>query len=184
MEHSPINDLNYIINFSLLEHFKNLYSEIFTPIELPYIIEEKYVEVTLPPGHNHLRHKGDLVYVGSAEQSFIKYLSEGKLPKNNYQAITICSRDEKILNTRSLLNFVKLELFSKTISPIEMTKLVFKIYKNYDNRNYSIIETSHNCFDINCENVEVCSFGERFNPYSNSSFTFGTGLALPRFTTI
>lgn len=184
MDTNPNDDLNYIIDFSLLEYFKNLYSNIFTPINLPYIIEEKYVNITLPKENNHLRHQGNLVYVGSAEQSFIKYLSENKLPKDNYQAITLCSRDEKILNNHSLLNFVKLELFSKTIPPIEMANIVLNTYQNFDNRNYKIITTGHNCFDINCEDIEVCSFGQRYNPYIENSFTFGTGLALPRFTSM
>src|SRR5690606_24534974 len=98
MENCKRNDSNYIINFLLLEKFRKIYSNNFEYIDLPYIIEEKYINITLPENLIPLKHNDNNFYVGSAEQSFIKYMTEGKLYKSNYQSITICNRDEKNLN--------------------------------------------------------------------------------------
>lgn len=184
MENCKRNDSNYIINFLLLEKFRKIYSNNFEYIDLPYVIEEKYINITLPKNLIPLKHNDNNFYVGSAEQSFIKYMTEGKLYKSNYQSITICNRDEKNLNKYSLLNFIKLELFSTEIPPLQLAHIVLKEYQNYDNRDYSLIKVGEELWDINCNNIEVGSFGTRYNPYTDKSFTFGTGLALPRFTSV
>lgn len=173
--------MSYIIQYSLLEKFRETFSDVFTYIDVPYVIEKGVSSITIPDDRSHLVHDDDHVYVGSAEQSFIAMMLKGELPKGNYQTITICTRDEPSYNHLHLKCFMKLELYSIDIQPLELAEYVKRAYNQHDSRKYRIIETKDNCYDIICNDIEVGSFGIRNPIYP---FTYGTGLALPRFTNV
>lgn len=152
----------------------------YTPTSVPYIIEKRYTDLTKPEGvHDQKEHLG-LSYVASAEQSFIKMLLEGDhvMRQPCLQALTPCFRPELNLSDSHQQIFLKLELFIKG----DYTKKVladvqeFYIFKGFD---VKIVET-HDGYDLELNGIEIGSYGTR--EVEGNVFTYGTGLAEPRFS--
>ncbi len=86
-------------------------------IELPWVVEERYTEVTRPEGAREvtIRH-GNLV--ASGEQSFLKLWREFVLPSApGYIGWTPCFRDEPVVDALHHLYFLKAELFVPVDNP-------------------------------------------------------------------
>lgn len=97
---------------STLQDAKELYEDFFgcKPIDLEWTIDEKYSIVTKPSNKKDF-FVDDKVLVGSGEQTFIKYMVEGKLEKNTiYYGITPCFRDDALDKIHHRY-FMKMELF-------------------------------------------------------------------------
>ena len=81
----------------------------FTYIEVPWLVRSEITEITKPAGaENFSAPHGDLI--GSAEQSFIQMMVDGKLPPGRWYTITPCFRDEPVVDDLHQTHFMKLEL--------------------------------------------------------------------------
>lgn len=148
-----------------------------------WAVEKEYNEVTFQ-GKMH-PVAGDLYFVGSAEQGFIKDY-EILEPGTFYYAISPCVRPgDHNLSPLHRPYFLKLELFYKgkddvdNIKGLEKIKtdatLFFSQFSNIEIRQKEGLD-----FDIEINGVEVGSYGLRKQgPYN---FIYGTGLAEPRLS--
>lgn len=171
-------DLNLISN--AIKTFKN---NGYLPISVPMLVKEQYSNITLPEDRVNYHHNDELVYVGSAEQSFIQMIDEGLITNHGkYMAITPCVRDELILDDSHLHSFLKIELVIWDHYPNDETilKAVQKFYESIIPNDCKLTITKDNgVFDININDTEVGSYGYR--KLNNGILSYGTLLALPRF---
>jgi|SRR6185436_1102696 len=160
----------------------------FNYIEAPWIVQQSATEVTLPLFRRAFKVSHPVpnlnlgFLVGSAEQSFIQMMMDGDLSKGKYCAAGPCFRDEQIANEWQLHYFFKVELIE--VSP--NSKNVFEVMdcarhfmEQIGNCNIRVEKTEEG-FDLICKDIELGSYG--FRTYDNFSWTYGTGLALPRFS--
>lgn len=157
----------------------------FAYIEAPWIVSRQAMNVTLPynrSGFGVSHPSFNLGFLaGSAEQGFIQLMLDGKLPTGKYCAAGPCFRDENV-DKWHLYTFFKVELIE--VNPL--SKNVFEIMdcarafmECLTNCNIKV-EKTQDGFDLTCKGIELGSYGYR--TYDKYSWTYGTGLALPRFT--
>jgi phenylalanyl-tRNA synthetase alpha subunit len=152
----------------------------------------------------------DKILVGSAEQSFLQLVQDGNLPPEHqsFMAISPCFRNEVVDETHSK-QFMKLELFSTVKSVANMIADAHECFihlgafhktldavmtdvndKKMDKTTLNKVHTFSN-YDINFKNkgtfLEIGSYGKRAIILNRNgenvhlNYTYGTGLALPRF---
>ncbi len=128
---------------------------------------------------------GREIMVGSAEQSFVAAALANTLEADTpYVACTPCWRDEVEgeFHTRA---FLKVELFAFSHQNkysekfIDDAHKVFNILAPDANIEFPITDIG---IDATMAGIEIGSFGERVIP--QFMFSYGTGLAEPRFSTI
>lgn len=172
------------IDYALLAKAIAYYTSIgYEYIEVPWIVDEETQLITCPSSDMIYKTTGGGL-VGSAEQSFIKLQLDGKLKPNSlYCTVTPCFRLGDG-NTSPLHQeyFIKLELFSNcyyTMYPDSVFEDIrhdaYRFFMKIS-RNYPIITG-----DIELNGIEIGSYGRRTLP-SGDVVSYGTGLALPRFS--
>lgn len=169
----------YNIDLGLLIAALNFYTiRGYRPLSAPLLVDSDIVGLTLPSDRTSKEHLG-LHYVGSAEQSFYQLMKDGLLPKGKYMLLTPCHRDE--VNDESHLDiFLKLELISVSVDSINLGRDAYDFYDSLGDR-VEIVKTEElSGFDLELNGVEVGSFGSRV--FNNQLVSYGTGLALPRYT--
>lgn len=174
------------VDWDLLANAAQYYSRLgYQEIDLPYLADHDYVMMTCPDEKYTLRtEKGTLV--GSAEQSFFWYDMIGKLPKGKFFAITPCFRNEESFTRLHRLTFMKLELYvNDDVGETSLNRVIEDAYLfdklfSKDFAGVDIVKTGDNECDIEVNGIEVGSYGIRI--VNNTSWIYGTGLALPRFT--
>lgn len=155
-----------------LEYYK---SKGYQSLTAPYLVDEDIVNLTLPKGRRAKKHL-DLCYVGSAEQSIYQLHKNGVELSGKYMILTPCQRDEEVLDSHHLEIFLKLELISVGDKYVEILEDCFNFFQG----NKEVVENDQGFLDININGLEVGSYGNR--DYLGKCFSFGTGLALPRYT--
>lgn len=125
--------------------------------------------------------------VGSAEQSFLQLIKEGKLEGyKRYQAVTDCVRPLDNDDWHQQV-FKKLELISITTHAEELDSVICAaeetmkhLLKGLDlpSNTLEIVPTDEG-FDLELNGIEVGSYGNRV--FRDIHYVYGTGLALPRF---
>ncbi|UGO50276.1 hypothetical protein RGZ1_259 [Morganella phage vB_MmoM_Rgz1] len=171
-----------VINTNLIISALEYYKDNFKPISVPTYISEKHNRKTA--GTCKLLKHGDLTYVGSAEQSFIQMYEEGLLKDGAYCAITPCHRDE-VLDETHLELFLKLELI--VIGKNETNDVLgeaLRFFSQECGNSFIEIEPSGNRndeMDIIINGIEVGSYGSDIMS-DGKIYTYGTGLAEPRFS--
>lgn len=160
----------------------------FQNIEVPWIVSPDSTALTLPKERRDLStHLGSLI--GSGEQSFIELMFQGRLKPGRYQAITPCFREEPKLSQLHRWCFLKLELIHvetvcNPMDPRELAELVSDFYQQW--MDVSVVQSGKaNEFDIwGPEDIELGSYGYRRlkEPDATYIWTYGTGLAEPRFS--
>lgn len=176
------------IDWNLIAEAVNFYKKIgYTYIETSWFCNSEALSVTLPKDKNGIKawHPvSEFGYlVGSAEQSFIQMMLEGKLPKGLYCAATPCFRDDAI-DELHFNTFFKVELIE--VSPINsgmtvplMISDAREFMEEHTNQAIELVKTDVG-YDLNINNIEVGSYGYR--KYKDINWIYGTGLALPRFS--
>jgi len=158
----------------------------YLPIDVPVCVSEEVSAMTKPEDSNEIYHDSELVYVASAEQSFIQLHSQGILPDGKYMALTSCMRDEPIHDELHLLSFIKLELIivgeSKEQDIISCATDFFEHFSGKES--LCVVKSGDNSdvTDLELGGIELGSYGTR-SMMDGTVYTFGTGLAEPRFTT-
>lgn len=158
----------------------------FTYVEVPWVVDPKAVEVTLPEGHKAMT-TADGTLVGSAEQSFIALAIAGRLEPGDYVAASPCFRDDTPdeLHQRT---FFKVELIR--IQPLDhefgdyAVRKMAKVARNFmtslpDAWGAQIVERDDG-LDIELNGIELGSYGHR--SHGDWHWIYGTGLAEPRFS--
>ena len=172
----------------------NYYSNNFTLIDVPYMVDVDVSASTKPESVKDLYHNKEKVYVGSGEQSFIQLMKENKLLSGKHMCITPCYRDEEILDDLHHLMFMKLELIEyhavwddyevfmnehliALSNMISSAKTFLNKQLNYSSTIETVI-SGHNQYDILINGIEVGSYGVRETAFGR--FIYGTGVAFPR----
>lgn len=155
-------------------------------IEVPWIVSDEAVGVTLPPGRSGLRCE-DGPLVGSAEQSFIQLMFDGTLKPGRYVAASPCFRDDDVDELHGRY-FFKVELIEFAHTRIEdwgdaverVAQEALSFYRStYDGRDAGIVPTAQG-LDIELRGIELGSYGYR--TYKDFAWVYGTGFAEPRFS--
>lgn len=180
MEH-VFPEIDYSLLFSALNYYKK---QGFIELSVPWVVPRETCEQTMPTGIV-LTEKLDLwigTLVGSAEQSFFQLAKEGKLKQDlSYVALTPCFRYDNY-DELHFPYFMKIELFRLgkedfSFEFMESAMYLFK-YVGLD----SFVETTNIGHDlVSKTGIELGSYGHR--TVDDLSWTYGTGLAEPRFTT-
>lgn len=171
------------LDFSVIAEAQKFYAEAgYTPIAVPWVIDEAYIAETKPDGVAFYSTLGG-VLVASAEQSFIQMMDQGWDSPGSYQATTPCFRDEEHDETHSPY-FMKTELFdNKTVTVHRLEEMIATALKFFNHYLPARVENmGDGTFDIvGVESgVELGSYGIRER--KSFRWVYGTGVALPRFT--
>lgn len=164
-------------------------------VEVPWTVTEEYIRATLPEQFYSLQMglpvingtnpdelypcREDNHLVGSAEQGFLSL----NLPGGAYVGVTPCYRVEPYFDLFHRPMFMKIELFV-TVPYTEpervMTdaKEVMSLYLPTGSRIDE--KKTPEGYDLEISGVEVGSYGIR--SFRDTTWVYGTGLALPRFS--
>lgn len=164
----------------------NIYQEMgYKPLTVPTCIKHEYNSWTLKDKSVNFLYQNDLSFIGSAEQAFIQLYENDKSLHGSYFAITPCHRDEKVIDDTHLNIFLKIELINIGVHKQDLIKddamLVFTSL--YPNGKFSTEFSGGRDGeeDILLNGIEIGSYGEDTMP-SGMQYTYGTGLAEPRFS--
>jgi len=168
----------------------------YKKVEVPWIVEPKYREITYPHVNSFQTPHGDIV--GSAEQSFLKlafetkiqiknyFWNQGDQPAGRYVAVTPCFRDNQPEDKLHQKYFMKVELFEpifygtsyKDLKPV---KLFYDAGQFFASEGaLPEREATDEGIDWTVGGVEVGSYGYR--THEGFGWLYGTGLAEPRFS--
>jgi len=156
----------------------------FKYIEVPWIVPATTTKITFPQGNTEFKTPvGDLV--GSAEQSFLYLISQGKLPRGRYCSITPCFRSEDHIDNLRRNWFMKLELIDtlnvSVSNLVEITEICCSWMRSLLGDHPTIVQTDTEMFDIEYHGIEIGSYGIRNYP-NFAPWIYATGLAEPRFS--
>jgi len=182
-------------SFLLLQEALAFWRELgYLFVDLPWVIERRYIEATRPSGAPVGLETPYGFLVASGEQSFLKLASEKKLLEApGYIGWTPCFREEPQFTQLHHLGFLKAELYIPAESLESGTEALPRLltrqqelFENlaqmmsfYDAEITTQIVSSEQT-DILVNGVEVGSYGIR--AFESLCYLYGTALALPRFT--
>lgn len=153
-------------------------------LEVPWIVSDAAMAVTLPPGHEATRCQ-DGALVGSAEQSFIHLMLEGRLAPGRYVAATPCFRDDQVDEWHRRY-FFKVELIDFDTRPFPEPDVAARamageaeLFFLARGAECKVVSTADG-YDCELMGVELGSYGYR--NYLDYHWIYGTGYAEPRFT--
>lgn len=168
----------------------------YKKIEVPWLVEPRYREITYPHVNAFQTSKGDLV--GSAEQSFLQLAFEDKIQIKDYHwnkgveaagryvAVTPCFRDHQPEDELHQLYFMKVELFepifrtlpTDDFKPVRLLQDAGEFFASEGALPES--EVTDEGIDWTVGGIEVGSYGYR--RHEGFGWLYGTGLAEPRFS--
>jgi aspartyl/asparaginyl-tRNA synthetase len=173
------------IDYGLLVQAKSYFESLgYTEVNVPWLVSPEAIEPTLPRGRSILETKIGCL-VASGEQSLIQMMIDGvALPSKAY-CVTPCFRDEEVFDELHLPSFLKIELFASDSCRETLESMIQSVLSF--NKRYvavEILELTDGTYDIvDIKNkIELGSYVVR--RYKNFRWIYGTGLALPRFTTV
>lgn len=152
----------------------------YQPLSAPMLVDKDIVELTLPEDRETKEHLGQY-YVGSAEQSFYQLIKDGFEPVGKYMMLTPCHRDE-VKDERHLEIFLKIELVSLDSTYHNIAKDAFDFYTTLGEKVDLTVVSAVEGVDLEIGGVEVGSYGQRM--FDGQVISYGTGLALPRFSQV
>jgi len=174
----------------------------YKKVEVPWLVEPVYRELTYPHKNAFQTSKGDLV--GSAEQSFLQLAFKDKIQVKTYMwgqrpnerldyagryvAVTPCFRDSQPVDALHQPYFMKVELFepiwdgaecyTRDKKPAQLFHDAGQFFASEGALPQS--EETDEGIDWTVGGIEVGSYGLRV--YDDFGWLFGTGLAEPRFS--
>jgi seryl-tRNA synthetase len=162
-----------------IKHFEKLG---YQYIDVPWVVSDEAICATHPSGTGSI-FQGKHV-VGSAEQSFVQLMLDGKLPRGLYCALTPCFRDEAELSEFTSLHFMKVELIDTAGDPAAVESMLHycqEWFETLQPHKCEVVPTG-NARDITLHGIELGSYGHR--NYEHYDWVYGTALAEPRFSTV
>jgi hypothetical protein len=162
----------------------------FSQVEVPWCVPETLNLTTKPHTNRSFVQILDMFenqpheLVGSAEQGFQYCIQQGKLQPGKYWSITPCFRFDDF-DALHLPWFIKLELChildETRDKKTALFQMVIQCAAWFDRIGIeSIIVPIGDTYDIEVNGIEVGSYGIR--EVADTSYIYGTGLALPRFS--
>jgi hypothetical protein len=155
----------------------------FLRVEVDWHAPKEICALTCNDDSRMYAFDGDYL-VGSAEQSFIHAMKLDGLPKGRYVTLTPCFRREPQVTETHLLQFMKVELFaSHDANPdlaLEFADLARRFMEEETSHAVDLVMTAEG-YDLEIGGIEVGSYAAR--TADGMSWTCGTGLAEPRFST-
>ena len=175
-----------MIDYTILGNSLKYYKKAgFQKVEVPWYVPEYIDKITNPCRSFKIDNNDDKCIVGSGEQGFLYMYSEGKLDKGMYQSITPCYRVEDVYDELHKVYFIKNELIMTNDVGYYALGYVIECAKNFFESygiQTDIVKTSDSSYDIECDGIELGSYGIRNCEFL--SWIYGTGCAEPRFTTV
>ncbi len=163
-----------MIDWALLGQAVSFYkNQGFQYVEAPWCVEPHVSQITFG-GELITCQYG--VLVGSAEQSL---LSMPDLPSVPLVAVTPCFRSDPP-DALHQPYFMKVELYQEG-NNLDFILASAEYFHTVSSTVKPMIEETHEGFDITINGIEVGSYGVR--THNDRTWSYGTGLALPRFTT-
>ena len=153
-------------------------------VDVPWLVDTESAQMAAPRGVRQFETFAGFL-PASGEQSFYHLLKAGHILPGNWQTITPCFRDEKSTNDIVCTHFMKLELFSvghNLKQPRDVCDAARGFMSSY-NLHTRIDDMPDGSMDIiSSDNVELGSYGSR--DHNGLVWTYGTGVAEPRFSTV
>lgn len=180
----------------IVNQYKNIYKALefykglgYTCIDTPWVVDDSIINITKPKDRKAINVpflNGSLV--GSGEQGFIKLVLNGELQGGNYVTVTPCFRDEPFIDALHRNYFMKCELISIGRFRKDPLNLLMDAYRYFVTvvqhpEELEVITIDHKLsYDLNYKEIEIGSYGA--NDTNDIGWTFGTGIAEPRLSTI
>ncbi len=185
--YTPYPMIDWVLLTNTSEHYQSLG---FRQIEVPWCVPETLNIPTKPHSDRSFVQTIDMFakqpheLVGSAEQGFQYLIQQGKLQAGKYWSISPCFRVDDY-DALHLPWFVKLELCHIVDDTEDKQTALFHIVSQcaawFDRIGpVSNIVPIGDTYDIEVNGIEVGSYGIR--EVAGTSYIYGTGLALPRFS--
>lgn len=154
----------------------------YRPTHVPWIVSRKAYRETAPGDKLHMQTVGGYL-VGSAEQSFIQLLLDGRSPGKS-QALTPCFRWEEEYDDLHHPYFMKLELFSPHFAKYDLNTMINDAIAFFDRYTSPVVTPTDIGYDLTDlrTGIELGSYGVR--EASGRRFVYGTGLAEPRLSEV
>lgn len=187
-----------MINYELLGKAVDFYSARgYKNVDVPWIVSAEASASTKPAGAPDLRVSGyefgveGDVLPASGEQGFVHRMLNGEFgDEEKLQTVTPCWRQEDHYSAYTRPYFMKLELFRKTSAGLfaemalsDVLHDAFEFFaKTCKSRSELAVVKTDIGRDILYRSCEIGSYGIR--TYKQFTWVYGTGLALPRFTTL
>ena len=180
-----MDGVNRRIDYKRLAQAQSFYEDLgYLYLEVPWHISAEAVGATLPAGRRAFPLLADTWLVGSAEQSFIQMMLDGRA-LGRHCAITPCFRDEEE-DALHMKCFMKLELFeflpaSDPEAARKMQAMLADAKAFFSRFLHVAEEKTAEGIDIVCaqSGVELGSYGIR-RLRDGRGWVYGTGLAEPR----
>ena len=184
-----------IIDYKLLNKAVKFFSKKgFTQIEVPWRVSKESINATFDV---NLSFKSDDKFlIGSAEQGFLELIIQNKLRNTMAMSVSPCFRND-FEDSFHQKEFIKLELMYCSNHIIKETETIYNIFMSYvlkfitkklkvHKSRITIMATndSNSIYseDILIDNIEYGSYGIR--RFKDIYYIYGTGIALPRASTI
>lgn len=183
------------IDWALLGRAVEFYKALgYVYVEAPWAASEQSVAITCPNPQFTARvdHLGSLV--GSAEQSLLHLVNNHYLPpvsaaRPYYVACTPCFRLGDTEDGLHFPYFMKVELFTPATNILALFDFLKDAGECFRELGATVdmlsTDQTDQGVDININGIEVGSYGQRSHQNADGStidWTYGTGLALPRFS--
>lgn len=158
----------------------------YVAVDVPWWVPEDVTATTCTDRGRVMSVPGSGDLVGSAEQSFLAMERQGALGRGRFVACTPCFRREPIVDRTHLLSFMKVELYrNDAATPAALNETIsdaeaFMLSELGVAGSLVRVPTPEG-WDLEIDGIEVGSYGVR--TFAGCSWTFGTGLAEPRFST-
>lgn len=188
--------MNHPIDYSLISRAIDFYAHKgFKYVEAPWMVSNKAVQSTLPPGKTPFYCGGDfgvgdpneIALVGSAEQAFVQLMLDGRLPLGSHMAAGPCFRDDDVdeLHQKTFFKVELIIVMDYAPPPEFALKMAHEdalefFYQNTDARGRLLEVETEAGYDINLNGIEIGSYGVR--SFEGHHWIYGTGLAEPRFS--
>lgn len=175
-----------MIDWSLIGEATNWYkANGYRYIDVPWWCSSQAHRVTCPAEfavyHAGMAEEDDAFFVGSAEQALLHMAIKGELEPGKYVATTPCFRAEPVITDTHKRVFMKVELMnygSKAYKELMNDAETFMERYSHDIKR---VETDIG-FDLELNGIEVGSYGWREHPLVPEPWSYGTGVAEPRFS--
>lgn len=150
-------------------------------LETPWVVSEKASSATFPES---VGLSNGTFPVGSAEQGFIQLMMDGSLKPGAYVSAGPCFRPQDAGRSEYHFPwFFKVELlhYQEHFPTLETLEFA-QIFLGAEAGDVPLVEVPQpeDTWDLECNGIEVGSYGSR--TLREHSWTYGTGLAEPRFS--
>jgi len=178
-----------IIDWHLIGEATKFYTERgYKYVEVPWWCSSQAHRTTCPKEiavyHASMADEDDAFFIGSAEQSLLGMIIDGRITPGKYVATTPCFRAEASTSALTRRAFMKVELMDYGTTQYEdLLHHALSFMELYCSPGKELKKVNTDTgIDIECDGVELGSYGHRSHRLIPQPWAYGTGLAEPRFS--